>query len=318
MAGIACAAMYSLAARAQAQEVRRLGVLMTYAADDAEASARIHALESRLRQLGWPPGSRLKIDYHLAGSADPKVLQVHAARLVAAAPDVILAQSTPGLVAARSVSGTRPLVFVQVTDPVGAGFVHSLAEPGGHITGFTDYEYDIGGKWIELLKETVPTVSVIAVIAMAGHVGNAGIFHAMESVASRFAVRVLKVDISAHAQAELATGTDVNGVIVLPSPAAVAHRDEIVALSKRRRLPAVFPYGYFATDGGLMSYGIDQVDQWTQAASYVDRILRGEKPANLPVQQPNKFELIINAKTAKALGIDLPPTLVARADQVIE
>jgi putative tryptophan/tyrosine transport system substrate-binding protein len=298
--------------------MRRLGVLMTYAAGDAEASARMHALDSRLRALGWPPGSRLAIDYHLAGSDDAKVLKAHATRLVSAGPDVVLARSTPGLLAARSVSGTLPIIFVQVTDPVGAGFVHSLAEPGGHITGFTDYDYDIGGKWIELLKETVPAVAVIAVMAMAGHVGNAGIFHAMEKVASRFAIRVLKVDVSPHAQVDLDAGTAANGMIVLPSPAAVIHRSELVALSKRRRLPAVFPYSYFAADGGLMSYGIDQVDQWTRAASYVDRILRGEKPASLPVQQPNKFELVINAKTAKALGIVVPPTLLARADEVIE
>lgn len=313
------AAISALAAQApMAQTVRRLGVLMTYAAADPEASVRRQALEARLRQLGWPSRSRLEIDYHFAGSDDPKVLQAQAVRLVAAAPDVILAQSTPGLVAARRASGTIPLVFVQVTDPVGAGFVESLAQPGGHITGFTDYEYDIGGKWIELLKETVPTVSTVAVIVMAGHLGNAGIFHAMQSVASRFAIRLLKVEVSAQMKIEYDAKSAADGMIVLPSPAALLHRHEILALTTRQRLPGVFPFRYFAADGGLMSYGIDQVDQWSRAAGYVSRILGGEKPANLPVQQPNKFQFVINYKTAKALGLAIPPTLLARADEVIE
>jgi len=320
IAVLAAAAARPVVARAQTVErKRRVGVLMSYAADDPEARLRIRALESRLRELGWP-GGKLEIDYRFASGGDPRVLQAQAGELVALEPDLLLAQSTPVLVAVRRVSGAIPLVFVQVTDPVGAGFVRSLAQPGGHLTGFTDFEYDIGGKWIALLEEVSPAVSGVVVVLMAGHAGNAGIFRAMQGVAARMGIRLFKVEATAGSEIALdpAIAAAANGLIVLPSPVAVGHREALIALAARHRLPSVFPYGYFAHSGGLMAYGIDQVDQWSQAAAYIDRILRGANPADLPVQQPSKFELVVNVKTANALGLELPPTLLARADEVIE
>jgi putative tryptophan/tyrosine transport system substrate-binding protein len=319
IAGLACAA-YPLAANAQAQAMRRLGVMMTYLPAGLEARVRVNALETRLRELGWAAGTVLHIDYHWAKGGDPHALQTQADQLAATAPDLILAQSTPVLVALRKATRSTPLLFVQVTDPVGAGFVQSLASPRGRITGFTDFEYDIGGKWLELLEEMAPRVTTVTVIAMAGHAGNAGIFRAMQGVASSLGVRLGKIEATARDAVTFdpAATAPGNGLVVLPSPATTEHRDAIVATAAERRLPAIFPFDYFAEHGGLMSYGIDQVDQWSGAAANVARILRGEKPANLPVQQPNKFELVINMKTAKTLGINVTPTLLARADEVIE
>jgi putative ABC transport system substrate-binding protein len=233
-------------------------------------------------------------------------------------PDVIVCQSTPVLAAVRQESKTTPIVFAQVTDPVGGGFVESLARPGGRITGFSDFEYGIGGKWMELLKQVAPKISAVTVVTMAGHAGNAGIFRVMESVAPALAVRLTKVELDKDSNVDREIGPETNGLIVLPSPVAIMHREAILALTTGRHLPACFPLRYFAASGGLMSYGVDQVDEWRMAAAYVDRILRGDKPADLPVQQPSKFEFIINLKTAHALGLDVPPWLLASADEVIQ
>lgn len=299
--------------------MRRLGVLMTYAADDPEARLRMHALEARLRELKWVLGQDLAIDYAWVPGGDQNGLRLKAQQLAAARADVILCQSTPVLIAALRESKTTPIVFVQVTDPVGSGFVQSLARPGGRTTGFTDFEYDIGGKWLELLKEVASGINTITVVAMAGHVGNAGIFRAMERVAPSFGVRLVKAELAKNSDPEQAIATDAaGGLIVLPSPLTTADREAIIGLAARRRLPACYPFRYFAASGGLMSYGIDQVDQWTKAASYVDRILRGEPAGDLPVQQPNKFELVINMKAARALGLTVPFALIADADEIIE
>ena len=297
---------------------RQVGVLMSYAPDDPEARQRAGVLERRLHELGWTSGDNLKIDYRWAAGGDTKTLQMHAAELVAMRPDVIVCQSTPVLAAVRQESKTTPIVFAQVTDPVGGGFVESLARPGGRITGFSDFEYGIGGKWMEMLKQIAPKISAVAVVAMAGHAGNAGIFRVMESAAPALGIRVTKVELDKDSNVDRAIGTATNGLIVLPSPVAIMHREAILASTTGRRLPGCFPLRYFAASGGLMSYGVDQVDEWRMAANYVDRILRGEKPENLPVQQPSKFEFIINLKTAHAIGLDVPPWLLASADEVIQ
>lgn len=307
-------------ARAQSTRVRRLGVLMAYAADDPEAQLRVHALESRLRELGWTIRQDLEIDYAWVPGGDQNALRQRATQLVTAGADVILCQSTPVLMAVLRESKTTPIIFVQVTDPVASGFVQSLARPGGRITGFTDFEYDIGGKWMEVLKEIAPSTKTITVIAMAGHAGNAGIFRAMERVAPSLGVHVVKTDLEKNSSPEQAIVADnaINGLIVLPSPVASADREAIINLAARRQLPACYPLRYFAASGGLVAYGINQVDQWRRAGAYVDRVLRGEPVADLPVQQPNKFELVINLKTAKALGLAVAPALLASANEVIE
>lgn len=320
-AGVAATVAASRNAFAQQQSVessRQIGVLMSYAADDPEARQRAGVLERRLHELGWTSGDNLKINYRWAAGGDAKTLQMHAAHLLAMRPDVIVCQSAPVLAAVRQESKTTPIVFAQVTDPVRGGFVESLARPGGRITGFADFEYGIGGKWIELLKQIAPKISAIGVVAMAGHAGNAGIFRVMESVAPGLGIRLIKVELDKDSNVGRAIGTDTNGLIVLPSPVAIMHREAILALTAGRRLPACFPLRYFTASGGLMSYGVDQVDEWRMAANYVDRILRGEKPADLPVQQPSKFEFIINLKTAHALGLNVPPWLLASADEVIQ
>lgn len=307
------------AAAQSPEQLRRLGVLMAYAADDPEARLRVNALESRLRDLDWVIGKSLVIDYRWAPGGDSNALRVQADGLVGEKPDVILCQSTPVLAAVRSESKTTPIIFVQVTDPVGARFVQSLAKPGGRITGFTDFEYGIGGKWLELLKEIAPKVTTAVVIAMAGHAGNAGIFRAMQHVAPSFGIRLTKAELSKDSGLDEKIVTDAaSGLIVLPNPVTVTYREAIVDFAARRRLPACYPLRFFAAGGGLMSYGIDQVDQWTKAASYVDRILRGEKAADLPVQQPTKFQMVINLKTSKTLGLTVPPALLAGTDEVIE
>ena len=317
---LAGAATWPLVTQAQQLGPKRVGVLMTYAPDDPEAQLRARTIEGKLRELGWVSGGNIVLDYHWAGGSDRSVLRSHAAGLVRAAPDLILCQSTPALVALREETKAIPLLFVQVTDPVGAGFVQSLAKPGGLITGFTDFEYDIGGKWVDLLKELDPNIASIDVIAMAGHAGNAGIFRAMGKAAASAGVRLSKKDLRDDDAIErhIAPSADRTGLIVLPSPLVIAHRQEILDLAARRQVPAIYPLRYFAASGGLLSYGIDQVDQWSRAATYVDRILKGEKPGDLPVQQPSKFELVLNLRTARAMGLDLPASLLARADEVIE
>jgi putative ABC transport system substrate-binding protein len=316
------AAAWPLTARAQQPErMRRVGVLMSLAADDKQAQARLAAFLQGLQELGWTDGRNVRIDIRWrAGDADRN--RRHAAELVALAPDVILASGGSVVGTLLQATSTVPIVFTQTPDPVGAGFVESLARPGGNATGFSIFDYSIGGKWLELLKQIAPGVTRVAVIWDPATPQGIGQFSAIQSLASLLSLEVTPVnarDASEIERAIAAVHRNPNsGLIVTGSNFALVHRELIVTLAARYKLPAVYPLGFFVTAGGLISYGPDGIDPHRRAAAYVDRILRGEKPAELPVQQPTKFELAINLKTAKALGIDVPPTLLARADEVIE
>jgi ABC-type uncharacterized transport system substrate-binding protein len=316
------AAAWPLGARAQQGErMRRIGVLMAIAADDPEAQARLTAFVQGLQQLGWTVGQNVRVDHRWGGSnADDT--RKYAAELVALAPDVILAHSSASLAPLLLATRTVPLVFTIVADPVGAGFVESLARPGGNATGFTNFEYSIAGKWLELLKEIAPGVTRAAVLRESAISAGVGQFGAIQALAQPLGVELRPVDVRDAGEIEraitaFARGSN-GGLIVTGSPTAVVHRGLIVALAARHRLPAVYNTRLYATGGGLISYGPDFVDQFRRAAGYVDRILKGEKPADLPVQAPTKYELVINLKTAKALGLEVPPMLLARADEVIE
>jgi len=315
------AAAWPVAVRAQSDRVRRIGVLMAIAADDPEAQARLTAFVQGLQQLGWTVGKNVRVDYRWGGSnADD--LRKYAAELVALAPDVILAHSSASVAPLLWATRTVPLVFTIVADPVGAGFVESLARPGGNATGFTNFEYSIAGKWLELLKEIAPGVTRAAVLRESAIAAGPGQLGAIQALAQSLGVELRPVDVRDAGEIEraitaFARGSN-GGLIVTGSPAAVFHRGVIVALAARHRLPAVYNTRFYATGGGLISYGPDFVDQFRRAAGYVDRILKGENPADLPVQAPTKYELVINLKTAKALGLEVPSTLLARADEVIE
>jgi putative tryptophan/tyrosine transport system substrate-binding protein len=313
---------WPFAARAQqGQRMRRIGVLMNLAADDPESQARIVAFSQGLAELGWTVGRNMRIDIRYA-AADADRFRRYAAELVAFAPDVMLASTNSSVTALQQATHTVPIVFVVVVDPVGNGYAASLARPGGNITGFTLYEFGIGAKWLELLKEIAPRVTRAAVLRDPAITSVVAQFAAIQSVAPSFGVELSPVDVRdageiERAVAELARGSNC-GLIAPPSPSQAVHRELIIALAARYRLPAVFDSRFFVTDGGLISYGPDAVEPYWRAAGYVDRILKGEKPADLPVQAPTKYELAINLKTAKALGIEVPPTLLARADEVIE
>jgi putative ABC transport system substrate-binding protein len=316
------AAAWPLVARAQpGAPVRRIGVLHTSAADDPHGQARNTAFLQALAQSGWIEGRNVRIDIRW-GAADAERIRRFAAEVVALAPDVILATGSaivaPLLQATRSV----PVVFALVPDPVGAGFVDSQARPGGNATGFMLPEYSAGGKYLELLKEIVPKVTRVAVLRDPAITAGIGQFGAIQAVAPLLRVAVIPLNVRDAGEIEqgiAAFARSANdGLLVAGSPMTFLHRNLIIALAARHKLPAVYFERVFVTDGGLISYGADFVDQYRRAAGYVDRILRGEKPADLPVQAPTKFELAINLKTAKALGVEVPPTLLARADEVIE
>jgi ABC-type uncharacterized transport system substrate-binding protein len=315
------AAMWPLAARAQQSDrVRRIGVLMASTADDQEFQARLAAFTQALTQLGWSDGQNLRIDIRWATADD---IRRHAAELAALAPDVLVAGTGTATVAPLlQATRTVPIVFVGVIDPVGAGFVASLAQPGGNATGFTIFEYSMSGKWLELLKEIAPNVTRVAVLRDPAIASGIGQFGAVQIVAPSMGVVLSPVDVRDAGEIERAITTlghsSNGGLIVTASPLATIHRNLIVSLAARYKLTAVYSARYFAAAGGLISYGGDFLDQSRRAASYVDRILKGEKPADLPVQAPTKYELVINLKTAKALGLTVPPTLLARADEVIE
>jgi putative ABC transport system substrate-binding protein len=315
------AAAWPLGARAQQREqMRRIGVLMILAADDPESSPRVAALTQGLQQLGWTSGRNAQIEYRWG--ADSGHARTLAAELVALAPDVILTVGVPALVAVKQVAGTVPIVFVNIVDPVGAGFVESLARPAGNVTGFTSFEYGISAKWLELLKQIAPNVTRVAVLRDAAISSGIGQFAVIQGAAPSFGVELRPIDVGNTGEMERAVTTFARssngGLIVTSSPSTAAHRVLIVALAARYRLPAFYSYRYFATSGGLMSYGPDSTDPFRRAADYINRILKGEKPADLPVQAPTKLELVINLKTAKALGLEVPPMLLARADEVIE
>ena len=315
------AAAWPLAARAQqGKPMRRIGVLMNLAIDDSEGQTRITAFVQGLQQLDWSVGSNLRIDYRW-GAGDAERFRRYAAELVALAPDVILASGAT-VTALQQVTRTIPIVFAQVTDPVGLGVVESLARPGSNATGFTPSEFGISAKWLELLKEVAPGVTRAAVLRDPIVTAGPAQLAAIQGVAPSFGVELKPVDIRDRSAIERALASFARspngGLIVTVTPAAAVHRHLIITLAARHRLPAVYGYRYFVMDGGLISYGPDTIDQYRRAAGYVDRILKGEKPADLPVQAPTKYELVINLKTAKALGLEVPPTLLARADEVIE
>jgi putative ABC transport system substrate-binding protein len=315
------AAAWPFAARAQPDErIRRIGVLVYLTADDAEGQARLAAFAQALEQLGWSEGRNLRIDTRWANADD---IRRHAAELAALAPDVLLAATGTATVAPLlQATRTVPIVFVLVIDPVGAGFVESLARPGGNATGFLMFEYGLSGKWLELLKQIAPGVTRVAVLRDPAIASGIGQFGAIQSAAPSLGMEASPVNVRDASEIErdiAAFARSSNGgMIVTASPGATGHRDLIVTLAARHRLPAVYASAYFVTDGGLISYGPDTVDQYRRAAAYVDRILKGEKPADLPVQAPTRYKLVINLRTAKALGLDVPPTLLARADEVIE
>jgi len=314
-----CAAAWPLAARAQQAiaDARRIGVLMNTAADSPNGQARFAAFLQGLQQFGWIPGRNVRLEVRWA-AGDADLVRRYAAELVALAPDVILAYTSPIVVALQQATRTVPIVFAGVVDPVGAGFVDSMARPGGNTTGFISFEYAIGAKWLELLKEIAPNVTRAAVLrdsTLASGIGQFAAIQAVGPVGIELSVIGLH-DASAieHAVAAFAHGTN-GGLVVTAAPFPTNHPDVIPALAARHKLPAVYPFRYY---GGLISYGPDTVSQFGPAASYVDRILKGEKPGDLPVQAPIKYELVINLKSAKALGLTVPDSLLARADELIE
>jgi len=312
---------WPLAARAQQGEpVRRIGLLMGQAEGDTEAKDRETALRDGLRKLGWVDGRNIQITVRHASSSEQR--QHVAAELAKSQPDVLVASATASLVALQKATTTIPIVFAQVTDPVGAGFVKSLASPGGNITGFTQHEFSIGVKWVELLKEVAPRTDRIVIILDPDNPASFGYLSEIRSSAPSFRVRVLEQGVRNAADVEraigLATGEPATGVIVLPGPGPSVRRKQIIALAARHRLPAVYAFRYWVTEGGLASYGIDNIDLHRRAATYVDRILKGDKPADLAVQNATKFQLAINLKTAQALGLEPPLALLARTDEVIE
>ena len=317
----AAAASWPLAARVQ-ERVRRIGVLMASTADDPDFQARIMAFLQGLQQLGWADGRNVRIDTRWA-TTKPDDIRRHAAELAALAPDVILAGTGTATVAPLlQATRTVPIVFAVVIDPVGAGFVDSLARPGGNATGFTVFEYGMSGKWLELLKQIAPAVTRAAVLRDPTIASGIGQFAAVQAVAPSLGVDLSAVDVRDAGEIERAVTafarSSNGGLIVTASALATYHRDLLIALAARLQLPAVYPYRFFVTVGGLISYGPNFVEQYRQAAGYVDRILKGEKPAELPVQGATKYELAINLKMAKGIGLTVPPAVLARAGEVIE
>jgi len=315
---IAC----SLSARAQqVDRVRRIGVLMPLAADDPEGQARLAAFLQRLRELGWTDGRNVRIDTRWT-AGKPDEIRNYAVEFAALAPDVILAAATPIVAALQPATRTIPIVFTLVSDPIAAGFVDSLSRPGGNITGFMNFEYGISAKWLELIKEIAPGVTRVAVIQELTSPSGVGQFEAMQSAAPLFGMELVPIGAQDASEIERGitafTSTPHGGMIVPAGVAGTVYREPIIMLAARHRLPTVYSDRASVTAGGLISYGPDRVDPFRRAAGYVDRILKGEKAADLPVQNPTKYELVVNLRTAKTLGITPPSTLLARADEVIE
>jgi putative ABC transport system substrate-binding protein len=319
---LGAAAAWPLAAQAQQREqVRKIGVLMNFPSSDDEGQARVTAFAQALQRLGWTEGKNARTDTRRAAD-DADRYRRYSEELVALTPDVILASGSPSVAALLQVTRSVPIVFANVIDPVGAGFVTSMARPRGNATGFTAYEYSISGKWLELLKEITPNLTRVAVLREPSLAAGIGQFAVIQSTASSSGVDLSAIDSRDAGEIERALAAFAHepngGVIITASSSAVTHRELIISLAMRYRLPNVYPFRYYPASGGLASYGPDTISDFKRAAAYVDRILKGEKPADLPVQAPTKYELVINLKTAKALGLEVPPTLVARADEVIE
>jgi putative ABC transport system substrate-binding protein len=315
------ATAWPLAARAQqADRVRRIGVLMNTSADDPEGQARIAAFHQGLQEWGWTLGRNVRIDVRWGADADSS--RRYATELVALTPEVILVSASAAMGALQQTTRTVPIVFVNIIDPVGAGYVESLARPGGNVTGFTPFEYGLSGKWPELLKEIAPSVTRTAVLRDAAVASGVGQYAIIQAVAPSLGIELRPIGVRDADEIErgvVAFAREPNGgLIIVGAPSVGVHRDLIITLAARHRLPAVYPFRYYSTSGGLISYGPDTVDPYRRAAAYVDRILKGEKPADLPVQASTKYELVINLKTAKALSLTMPDSLLARADEVIE
>jgi len=322
IAGIGLSCALPLTARAQQRErMRQIGVLMNRAAENPESPGSIAAFKQSLEQLGWTDGNNVRIEIRW-GANDVELERGYATELAGLAPDVILAAGTISVAALQRVTRTVPVVFVAVSDPVGAGFISNLAHPGGNLSGFMLFEYSLSGKWLELLKQIVPGTMQAAVLRDATNPAGIAQFGAIRSTASSLGVDVTPIDVHDDAEIESAIAVfarDTNrGLIVTPSASESGHRDLIIALAARHKLPAVYGFRLNTAAGGLISYGPDLIDQFRHAAGYIDRILKGDKPGDLPVQAPTKFELVVNLKTAKALGLAMPQPLLASADEVIE
>ena len=323
LGGAAVASSISCLRAADAQQSeRRIGVLLQYAENDPEAEIRVKALGQELRKLGWIEGSNLHVDYRWA-DGDRDRFQRYAADLVKLGEEVIVAVSSPAAKALQRETRAIPIIFTQVSDPVGQGIVPSIARPGGTTTGFSNYDPSFSGKWLELLKEAAPGITRAAVVFNPRTAPYATMYlRSIEAVAPAVAVNVTTAQVHDDAEieaefAQLARGQR-SGLIVMTDAFTSVHRQRIIEMAGRFALPAIYPYRYYAADGGLMSYGTDQIEQMRGAASYVDRLLRGEKPGNLPVQAPTKFQLVINLKTAKAMGLTIPEAFLLRADELIE
>jgi putative ABC transport system substrate-binding protein len=311
-----------IAARAQQPaRMRRIGVLTALAENDPEVKAWLRAFQEELQRLGWEQGRNIRIEYRPTGG-DPDRLRAAAAELAGMTPDVVFATGTPALVALNRETRSLPIVFVQVSDPVKLGFVASLARPGGNITGFANFEHPIGGKWLDLLRDTAPGRSRAAIILDPDNQSQVAYFQAIEGAAPSFGVQLTRADVRNADEIERAINTfaqEPNGaLLVAPNAVTIFHRDLIIALAGRHRLPAVYPYRFFVTSGGFISYGVNLPDLYRQAAAYVDRILKGAKPGDLPIQLATKFELVVNLKTAKGLGLTIPEPFLQHADEVIE
>jgi len=318
---VGSAAAWPLASAAQQPgRVRRVGWLYILGSDDPETHARQRVFEQALQELGWTVGGDLKIDYRTAGG-DSGHLNRYAAELVALTPDVLVTVGSVTIGPMQQATRTIPIVFVNVADPVGAGFVQSLSRPGGNTTGFTNFEYSMSGKWVELLKQIAPQMTHAVVLRDPSSPAGIGQFAAIQSVAQSLSIELMPLGVRDTEEMErhiVSAGRSGTGGLIVTAGGTAARRNLIIKLAAQHKLPAAYPFRYYALDGGLITYGPNTLDPIRRAASYVDRILKGEKPTDMPVQAPTKYELVINLKTAKALGLTVPPTLLARADEVIE